>query len=220
MPEASGMLSDLELVILTYLGESSYTLVELDRELAVRGVGDWLVYSRSALVDVLKRLVSQGLVEAVSSDGQTVYALSGAGSGTLQTALGDLLRYPIVMNGFALALSSLRALRPALVYQALKARRAALNQQTDALLRGITDRSKAQEEIEMFSYLMELTRVENEWIDEFMRRWAKRFPAVTASIGEPGSDDGVDHKAPTAVQRRTKPIRNTKSLQRIRRPKL
>ena len=90
----------------------------------------------------------------------------------------------------------------------------------DALLRGITDRSKAQEEIEMFSYLMELTRVENEWIDEFMRRWAKRFPAVTASIGEPGSDDGVDHKAPTAVQRRTKPIRNTKSLQRIRRPKL
>ncbi|MBL8147341.1 MAG: PadR family transcriptional regulator [Anaerolineae bacterium] len=220
MPETSGMLSDLELVILTYLGESSTTLIELDRELAVRGVGDWLVYSRSAIVDVLKRLAAQGLVEHSPVDGQTVYTISEAGSGTLQTALGELLRYPMSMNGFALALSSLRALRPAMVYQALKARRAALNQQTDALLRGITDRSKAQEEIEMFSYLMELTRIETEWLDEFMQRWAKRFPAVTASIGDQDYGDGVDHKAPTAVQRRTKPIRNTKTLQRIKRPKI
>jgi len=220
MPDAQVMLSDLELVVLGCLSESSHTLVSLDRELVVRGTGDWMLYSRSALVDVLKRLVKQGFVDIVPAGEQSEFSISEAGRGALQTALNDLLRYPVAMNGFALALSSLRALRPTLVYQSLKARRAALNQQTDALLRGITDRSKTQEEIEMFSYLMELTRVENEWVDEFLRRWAKRFPAVTASIGDKDHGDGVDHKAPTAAQRRTRPLRNnTKTLQWVKRPK-
>ncbi|MFN8378409.1 MAG: PadR family transcriptional regulator [Anaerolineae bacterium] len=213
------MFSDLELVILTFLGESGYTLAEIDRELSVRGVRDWLVYSRSAVMDVLKRLVKQGFVDVAPAGEQSVFSISEAGRGVLQTALADLLRYPVAMNGFALALSSLRALKPSLVYQSLKARRAALNQQTDALLRGITDRSKTQEEVEMLSYLMELTRVENEWVEEFMRRWAKRYPAVTTAIGEGADADGIDHRAPTAVQRRTKPIRNTKSLQWVKRPR-
>ena len=212
------MFSDLELVILTFLGESGYTLAEIDRELAVRGVRDWLVYNRSAVMDVLKRLVKQGFVDVAPAGEQTVFTISEAGRGVLQTALGDLLRYPVGMNGFALALSGLRAMRPSTVYQALKARRSALNQQTDALLRGITDRSKTQEEVEMLSYLMELTRIENEWVEEFLTRWAKRYPAVTASIGdtEPGHEE---NKAPTAIQRRTKPIRHTKSLQWVKRPK-
>jgi DNA-binding PadR family transcriptional regulator len=211
------MFSDLELVILTFLGESGYTLAEINRELSVRGVRDWLVYSRTSVMDVLKRLIKQGFVDVAPAGEQSVFTLSEAGRGVLQTALGDLLRYPVGMNGFALALSGLRALKPSLVYQALKARRSALNQQTDALLRGITDRSKTQEEVEMLSYLMEVTRIENEWIDEFLGRWAKRYPAVTSAMGEP--DDSIDHKAPTAMQRRTKPMRNTKSLQWVRRPK-
>lgn len=213
----SGMFSDLELVILTFLGESGYTLAEIDRELAMRGVRDWMTYNRSAVMDVLKHLVQHGFVDVTPAGVQTTFAISEAGRGALQTAVGDLLRYPVAMNGFALALSGLQALRPVTVYEMLKARRAALNQQTDALLRGITDRSKTQEEIEMLSYLMELTRVENEWVEEFTRRWAKRYPAVTTAIGESG--DGVDHRAPTAVQRRTKPIRNTRTLQWIKRPK-
>jgi DNA-binding PadR family transcriptional regulator len=204
-------------VILTFLGESSVTLADIDRELSVRGVRDWLVYSRTSVLDVLKRLVKQGFVEVAPAGEQSVFTISEAGRGVLQTALGDLLRYPVGMNGFALALSGLRALKPAMVYQALKSRRSALNQQTDALLRGITDRSKSQEEVEMLSYLMELTRVENEWVEEFLVRWAKQFPAVTATINEQGESE--EHKAPTAVQRRTKPMRQTKSLQWVKRPK-
>ena len=212
------MFSDLELVILTFLGESGYTLAEIDRELAVRGVQDWLVFSRSSVMDVLRRLVKQGFVDVVPAGEQSVFSISEAGRGALQTALTDLLRYPIGMNGFALALSSVRALKPSQVYQALRARRSALNQQTDILLRGITDRSKSQEEAEMLSYLMELTRIENEWVEEFLTRWAKRFPAVTRTISEP-ADGSEESKVPTAVQRRTKPMRNTKSLQWIKRPR-
>lgn len=218
MPDTPAILSDLELVVLTFLGESGYTLAEIDRELAVRGVRDWLVYSHSAVMDVLKHLVQQGLVDVAPAGEQSVFSISDGGRDLLQATLGDLLRFPVAMNGFALALFSLRSLRPVLVYQALKARRAALNQQTDLLLRGITDRSKTQEEVEMLSYLMEMTRIENEWTEEFQARWAKRFPAVTAAIGEAG-DQAVDHKAPTAEHRRTKPIRNTRNLQWVKRPR-
>jgi DNA-binding PadR family transcriptional regulator len=213
------MFSDLELVMLTLLGESGYTLAEIDRELAVRGVRDWLVYNRTAVMDVLKRLVRQGFVDVAPAGEQTVFTISEAGRGVLQTALGDLLRFPVGMNGFALALSGLRAMRPAFVYQALKARRSGLNQQMDALLRGITDRSKSQEEVEMLSYLMELTRIENEWVEEFLVRWAKRYPSVTTVIGGSQEAGREEYRAPTATHRRTKPIRHTKSLQWVKRPK-
>ncbi|HYO87674.1 MAG TPA: hypothetical protein VER79_03445, partial [Candidatus Limnocylindrales bacterium] len=181
------MFSDLELVILTLLGESGQSLTGIDRELSMRGVRDWLVYSKSSVIDVLKRLIKQEFVAVTPAGEQSVFSMTESGYGVLQTALIELLHYPAAMNGFALALSGLRALRPAQVYQTLKARRAALNAQTDALLRSITDRSRSEEEAAMLSYLLEITRVESEWIEDFLTGWAKRFPAVTSSF-EPQYD--------------------------------
>lgn len=215
------MFSDLELVILTLLSESSQTLAGIDHEMSMRGVRDWLVYSKSSVIDVLKRLIKQEFVAVTPAGDQSVFSMTDAGYGVLQTALIELLRYPSAMNGFALALSGVRALRPAQVYNVLKARRAALNAQTDALLRAITDRSRSEEEAAMFSYLMEIARIESEWIEDFLKGWARRFPAVTSSI-DPQYDplsESVNPKAVTASPLRTRPIRNTGTLQWVKRPR-
>jgi DNA-binding PadR family transcriptional regulator len=214
------MFSDLELIILTVLSESNQTLAGIEDALANRGVRDWLVYSRSSVVDVLKRLIGQGFVSVSPARAQSVFTLTEAGHGVLQTALVELLHFPSLMNGFALAISGLRALRPAQVYQTLKARRAALNAQTDALLRSLTDRSRSEEEAAMLSYLLEITRAENEWLDDFLKGWAKRFPGGSASV-EPQYDplaERVNPRAATASPLRTRPIRNTGALQWIHRP--
>jgi DNA-binding PadR family transcriptional regulator len=214
------MFSDLELIILSVLSESNQTLAGIEDALGARGVRDWLVYSRSSIVDVLKRLIKQDFVSVSPAGAQSVFAITEAGYGGLQTALVELLHYPSLMNGFALAISGLRALRPAQVSQTLKARRAALNAQTDALLRSLTDRSRSEEEAAMLSYLLEITRAENEWLDDFLKGWARRFPAVTAPI-EPQYDpmaERVNPRAATASPLRTRPIRNTGALQWIRRP--
>lgn len=214
------MFSDLELVVLTLLGESAQTLGGVDSELASRGVRDWLVYSKSSVIDVLKRLIGQGFVAVAPAGSQSIFSITESGQGALQTALVELLHYPSAMNGFALALSGLRVLRPAQVYQTLKARRGALNAQTDALLRAIIDRSRSEEEAAMLSYLMEIARAESEWIEDFLKGWARRFPAVTSATGpqyDPLSP-GVNPKASTASPLRTRPIRNTGVLQWIKRP--
>lgn len=214
------MFSDLELIILTLLGESAQTLAGISDELANRGVRDWLVYSNSSVIDVLKRLIRQDFVAVAPAGAQSVFSITEPGYGVLQTALVELLHYPSVMNGFALALSGLRVLRPAQVYQTLKSRRGALNAQTDALLRAITDRSRSEEEAAMLSYLLEITRVESEWIEDFLKGWAKRFPAVistTESQYDPLSQ-AVNPKVSTAAPLRTRPIRNTGALQWIKRP--
>lgn len=214
------MFSDHELMLLTVLGERSATLAEIDADLAARGMRDWLVYTKASVLNGLKSLVRQDFVSVAPAREQSVFTITEAGRGALQTSLSELLRYPAGMNGFALALSGLRALRPAQVYSALKDRRAALHTQTDTLLSALAEHSRGEAEAAMLSYLLEATRAEDEWIGEFLKRWATQYPAVQARGEAPAeaiSGEGAA-KAPTAVQRRTKPMRNTKSLQVLKRP--
>ncbi len=214
------MFSDHELMLLTVLGERSATLAEIDADLAARGVREWLIYTRASVLNGLKSLVRQEFVSVAPAREQSVFTITEAGCGALQTSLGELLRYPAGMNGFALALSGLRALRPAQVYAALTDRRAALRAQTDTLLRALAEHSRGDAEAAMLSYLLEATRAENEWIDEFLKRWAAQYPSARARGDAPAETaEAVGAaKASTAVQRRTRPIRNTKSLQLLKRP--
>ncbi|MDK3158941.1 PadR family transcriptional regulator [Kamptonema cortianum] len=225
------MLTDLELTILSIVAEGARYGHELQRAIDERGLRDWLTIGEASTYYLLARLEKQDLLSsrpsAAGEQDETIFAITEAGRGVLQTAINNLLREPRSFGaGLELGLANLNVLKPAQVYHALRhrlamleTRLAASRQAHQRLLENGDDPTDAQQAL--YSHSVMLMEAEYAWLEQFIANWRRRYPAVEhEDAPAPSSMDEPEmpHGAPTQIHRLTEPNHPGKKLQQINRP--
>lgn len=214
------MLSELELTILALVAEGPRYSAEVERLIDERGLHEWLTVGSSSVQYILGKLEKQDLLKSrMGNTGESVYGLTEAGRGVLQTAIADLLEQPRPMGaGVELGLANLNVLKPAQVYQAIVKRRSALGQKLQATEQ-LWERYQQEGRISdqqhaLYTHNLAVTRAEIEWLDDFIQEWRRRYPAVARE-----EDNGDYESKPTQIHHRTAPLNPAKLVQRVQRPK-
>lgn len=227
------MLTDLELTILSIVAEGARYGTELQHAIDERGLRDWLTIGEASTYYILAKLEKQDLLTSRQETGapqdRTVFAITEAGRGVLQTAVNNLLREPRGFGaGLDLGLANLSVLKPSQVYQALKHRsvmlRAQLNAAQAAYLRAIEENaSGADARRALYSHGIALMDAELAWLATFMADWKSRYPAVEhdgQAVPSSLDDEDSPHQQQTQIHRRTAPGNPAKQAQQINRKDL
>jgi DNA-binding PadR family transcriptional regulator len=211
------VLNELELTILALVAEGPRCGADVEQLIDERELREWLLVGSSSAYYVLNKLEQQRLLSvSVGSSGQTIYELTEAGYGVLQTAVAHLLGQPRPQGtGVDLGLANLKVLKPAQVYQSLVQRRAALRQQlqtTEQLWERYQHEGRASDEKRAFyTHGIAMMTAELAWLEPFIADWQRRYPAVLPEY------DSSENKA-TQIHHQTAPLKSAKMIQRLRPP--
>ncbi|HVU11719.1 MAG TPA: PadR family transcriptional regulator [Phototrophicaceae bacterium] len=218
-------LNDVELTILSLVAEAPRYGAEIEQLIALRGLREWLAVGSASVYYILSHLEQQELITRSAQPGKdgaarTVYQISDAGRGVVQTAVSDLLRQPRTMGqGFSLGLANCGVLKPAQVYRALIQQRDALTHQlqsTEALQERREQEDKPSEAMQaMYSHGIALMKAELEWLNQFITDWRARHPAV-----ERDETAEIDNSQTTPLHAQTLRANHDKDIQKIKRPKV
>jgi DNA-binding PadR family transcriptional regulator len=211
------VLSELELTILALVAEGPRHGADVERMIDERELREWLLVGSSSAHYVLSKLEHQGLLSTYNdASGKTVFELTEAGYGVLQTAVAHLLGQPRPPGAdIELGLANLKVLKPAQVYQALVQRRAAVRQQlqstTQLWERHQQEKRDSDEKRAFYTHSIAMMAAELDWLELFIADWQQRYPAVL-----PEHADGRNN--PTQIHHRTAPLNSAKLIQRLRPP--
>lgn len=219
------MVSDLELVILSLVAESPRESDALNALIHQRGLRDWLTVGSTSVAQALKGLEAQSLLTPMQANrGTTVYQVTEAGRGVLQTAIAYRLRQPRALGSdVELALANLRALKPAQVYEALLERRDTLGIQGAAAEAALDQTASQEDGWMLYSHAAAMARAEIAWLDTFLQAWTRRYPNVTQhSVPETFPDelptlDDTASSAPTLIHHATANQNPVKRMQKMSR---
>ncbi len=214
-------LDEIELTILSLVAETPRYEAEIQQVIEQRGLREWLIVGSASVGYVLGLLHRQELVSIAPGEhdpAQTVYQITDAGRGVLQTAVVDLLRHPRTLTeNFAIGLANIGALKPQLAYRALLQHREALARRL-ILTELIWERRQQDETPEgiraLYSHGIALMRAERDWLDAFIADWKARHPVVDRD-----TDADVDHGATTPLHRPTAVNDPAKQIQHLKPPK-
>lgn len=221
-------MTDAELTILSLIAEGPRYGHEVQRVIDERGLREWVTVGFSSVYYILNRLEQQGLLESeLRSVGRTparkVYSLTEAGRGVLQTAVAELLRQPRSLGaGFELGLANLFVLKPRQVYLVLSQHRSDLQQRLESVEGSWKRQQNADEPIPehiraLFTHSSALMTAEIAWLDDFLKTWVEKYPAVTRDEApQPNAvETQVSSAARTLHHRHTTPP--DKMIQRLKR---
>lgn len=221
------MITDAELTILNLVAEGARYGHEIQELIDKRGLRDWVAIGFSSIHYLLNQLEERNLLASeLRSDGRQparkIYSLTEAGQGILQTAIADRLRQPRPFGtGFELALANLNALKPAQVYQIVSQHRGDLSQRLLAVEKSFQRQQKnadMPDHIEaLYSHSIALMDAELRWFDDFLKSWARRYPAVLR--GRPSDDTNPLPSKNDTRHHLHEVTEEEKHLQKIARPK-
>ena len=211
------MLSELELTILALVAEGPRHGSDVERMIDERELREWLLVGSSSAHYVLSKLEHQRLLSTYTdASGNTVFELTEAGYGVLQTAIANLLGQPRPPGtDVELGLANLKVLKPAQVYQALVQRQVALRQQVQTT-RQLWERHKQEgrdsdEKRALYTHSVAMMTAELDWLELFIADWQQRYPAVSP-------ENGNGESRATQIHHHTAPLNSAKMIQRLRPP--
>ena len=216
--------SDVELTILSLVAESPRYGAEIEQMIELRGVREWLTVGSASIYYILGRLEQQELLTHQLQQGRdglarTVYQITEAGWGVVQTAIADLLRQPRPLGqGFALGLANCAVLKPSQVYHTLIQHRDRLAHQLESA-QALWERRQHEETPSegtqaLYTHGIVLMQAELGWLNQFIEDWRVRHPAVDPD--EPPDGDGAPA---TQVHHPTSKVEREKQIQKLKRPK-
>jgi len=232
------MLNDVELTILSLVSEGARYGSEIEQMIELRGLRDWLTVGSASVYYILGRLEQQELLtssqhEGESEQAKTIYQITDAGRGVVQTAVADLLSQPRSLGeDFSLGLANSGILKPAQVYSALEQHHDRLTHQLHAAQEtesqeGAASLSESVSPSEsslpegtraMYSHGIALMQAELDWLNRFMEAWRTRHAAALKeeSHAPADSEDGIS-QAVTQIHSPTASSDRGKQMQRISR---
>ena len=218
------MLSDAEVTILSLVAEGPRYGSEIEQVIEKRGLREWLIVGSVSFYYILDRLDQQTLITRRLDPTQpgpahTVFQITDAGRGVVQTAVSDLLRQPrSLADSFAIGLANIGALKPQQAYRALLQHREALThrlQMAETLwARHQTDEVRSESAQALYPHGIALMQAELDWLNHFIEDWRTRHPAVTR---EESSE--IDLGSTTPLHHPTVHSDAGKQIQKIKRPK-
>ena len=219
-------LNDVELTILSLVAEGARYGVEIERLIEGRGLREWLIVGSASFYYILSLLEQQGLITGTTKPGaaldpeQTVFQITDAGRGVVQTAVADLLCQPrSLAENFAVGLANISALKPQQAYHALLQHHEALTHRLEMAemlwARHQSEDSSSESTEALYSHGIAMMRAELGWLTEFMEAWHARHPVV-----ERDESKDTDEGTQTPLHRRTVSADKGKQIQRIKRPKV
>ncbi len=216
---SGSMLSDVELAILSLIAETPRFGAEIEQQIELRGLREWLTVGSASIYYILNLLEQQGLLSRTPGASEAVYQITDAGMGVIQTAVVDLLREPRPLGqGFALGLANCGIVKPSQVYRALNQHRDRLTHQlqsAEALAeRRIQEESDSEAAQAFYSHGIALMRAELDWLTHFIDDWRVRHPAVEHDDAHDG-----DESTQTPMHRRTVSANRGTEIQKLKRPK-
>ncbi len=214
-------LDEIELTILSLVAESPRYEAEIQQVIEQRGLREWLIVGSASVGYVLSLLHRQELISIAPGEydpERTVYQITDAGRGVLQTAVVDLLRQPrSLAESFAVGLANISALKPQLAYRALLQHREALAHRLN-IAESFWARRRQDETPEgiraLYTHGIALMRAELDWLDAFIEDWRVRHPVV---VRDTAAD--ADTGATTPLHRPTAVNDPAKQVQRLKPPK-
>lgn len=226
---SSSMLTDIELTILSLVAEGARFGAEIEQQIELRGVREWLTVGSASVYYILGRLEQQELITSEApSDAtdlaHTVYQITDAGRGVAQTAVADLLGQPRVLGeGFALGLANSSILKPAQVDHALTQHLERLTNELQATqafwARRQHDSVPPSDNIRaLYTHGIAVMQAELEWLKAFLDDWRVRHPLEEESIGVPAEALNGAESAKTMLHRATDSLDRGKHMQQLRRP--
>ena len=153
----------------------------------------------------------------------SLYTITDAGQGILQTAVSNLLSQPRSLgSGFELGLANIHALKPHQVYRELRHHRDDLTYQLlqveSSWARRKGDGDDIAENITaLYTHSIAMMKAQITWLENFIDEWEARYPDV-----EKTDKKRTDENPHAKVTRMGEPttINRAKMLQKLKRPKL
>lgn len=220
------MLNDVELTILSLVSEGTRYGSEIEQMIERRGLREWLTVGSASVYYILGRLEQQELLTSShrsdeSGQAKTIYQITDAGRGVVQTAVADLLSLPRSLGeDFSLGLANSGILKPAQVYSALAQHHDRLTHQLH-----VAQETAAQADDHlpegtqaMYSHGIALMEAELVWLDGFMSAWRTRHATALEEESHVALDnDGNPVQAVTQIHNPTASRDRGKQMQRISR---
>ncbi len=213
-------LDEIELTILSLVAEAPRYEAEIQQVIEQRGLREWLIVGSASVGYVLGLLHRQELISVAPGEfdpGRTVYQITDAGRGVLQTAVVDLLRQPRPLaENFAVGLANIGVLKPQLAYRALLQHREALAHRLSIaeLFWARRQQDETPEGIRaLYTHGIALMQAELDWLDTFIADWQERHPVV---MRDTAAD--ADTGATTPLHRATAVNDPAKQVQRLKPP--
>jgi DNA-binding PadR family transcriptional regulator len=225
----ASMLSDIELTILSLVAEGARYGAEIEQQIELRGVREWLTVGSASVYYTLGRLEQQELVSSAAQNGETdlsrtVYQITDAGRGVAQTAVADLLCEPRVLGGsFALGLANSSILKPTQVELALTQHLERLTNEFQATqafwARRQRDAQPPGDNIRaLYTHGIAVMQAELDWLTAFIDDWRLNHPVEVDVAHMPADDTGDVSVAKTILHRPTDSLDQGKQMQQLKRP--
>jgi DNA-binding PadR family transcriptional regulator len=220
------MLNDVELTILSLVSEGARYGSEIEQMIELRGLREWLTVGSASVYYILGRLEQQELLTSSHRNGEsgqskTIYQITDAGRGVVQTAVADLLSQPRALGeDFSLGLANSGILKPAQVYSALVQHHDRLTHQLHAAQESAAQDGENLPEgtRAMYSHGVALMQAELTWLDDFMSVWRVRHAAALEEESHASTDgEGDISQAVTQIHSPTASSDRGKQMQRISR---
>lgn len=223
---AAIMLNDVELTILSLVSEGARYGSEIEQMIELRGLREWLTVGSASVYYILGRLEQQELLTSSHRSGEsgqakTIYQITDAGRGVVQTAVADLLSQPRALGeDFSLGLANSEILKPAQVYSALVQHRDRLTHQLHtAQETAAQDNTSLPEGTQaMYSHGIALMQAELAWLESFIDAWRIRHATALQedSYAQASGESDTSH-AVTQIHSPTASSDRGKQMQRISR---
>jgi len=226
---SGSMLSDAEVTILSLVAEGPRYGSEIEEVIAKRGLREWLIVGSVSFYYILDRLEQQTLITrrldpVLPGPAHTVFQITDAGRGVVQTAVSDLLRQPrSLADSFAIGLANIGALKPQQAYRALLQHHEMLThrlQMAETLWARHQEAVQAAQESHsegvqaLYTHGIAVMQAELDWLNGFIEEWRVRHPAVARE-----ETSEIDTSATTPLHHPTLKADEGKQLQKIKRPK-
>ncbi|MEO8397354.1 MAG: hypothetical protein ABI700_30435, partial [Chloroflexota bacterium] len=173
---------------------------------------------------ILDRLEKQELLTRTQRPGSpepehTIFQITDAGRGIVQTAVSDLLcQSRSLGESFAIGLANLGALKPQQVYRSLIQHHEGLThrlQVTETVWARHQKEARASESTRaLYTHGIVVMRAELDWLTTFIEQWRKDHPVVDR---DEARDD--NERTQTPLHHRTVDADDGKRIQKLKRPR-
>jgi len=221
---SGSMLSDVELTLLSLVAEGARYGSEIEQLIERRGLREWLIVGRDSFYYILYRLEQQELLTRTQRPGvtepeQTIFQITDAGRGVVQTAVSDLLCQPrSLADNFAVGLANLGALKPQQVYRSLLQRHESLVHRLQVAetvwARHQNEMAVSESTRALYTHGIAMMKAEIDWLTHFIDEWRAHHPVVERD--EPREDN---ERTQTPLHHRTVDADAGKRIQKIKPPR-